>query len=79
MSPKLPRDVSGEALVKVLCARFAYARRSQVGSHLTLELDGRGHIAVPMHKTIKIGTLSNILRDFEEQTGRPRDELLKLL
>lgn len=79
MSPKLPRDVSGEALVKVLCARFGYVKRGQVGSHQTLELDGRGHIAIPMHKAIKIGTFSNILRDIEQQTGQSRDELLKLL
>lgn len=50
-----------------------------MGSHQTLELDGRGHIAIPMHKAIKIGTLSNILKDFEQQTGHSRDELLNLL
>lgn len=78
LSPKLPRDVSGESLVKVLCSKFGYVRRSQVGSHQTLELDGHGHIAIPMHNVIKIGTLANILRDFEAQTDQSRDELLKL-
>ena len=54
--------------------------RNQAGSHMLLECaDGVNHLAIPAHKSLRIGTLGTILRQVEEQTGRSRDELLRLL
>ena len=80
MSPKLPRDVDGTRLARVLCSRYGYSIRNQVGSHMLLELnDAQGHLAIPAHKSIRVGTLGTILSLFETQTGTGREELLRLL
>lgn len=77
---KLPRDLSGEDLVKLL-ARFDYAVDRQTGSHirLTTQLKGEHHITIPAHDPLKIGTLNAILRDVAEHLGFSRDELLSQL
>jgi predicted RNA binding protein YcfA (HicA-like mRNA interferase family) len=48
---KLPRDLSGEELVKHLCRRWEYRQVHQVGSHVILETSQPGpqRIAVPEH------------------------------
>ncbi len=80
MSPKLPRDVDGLRLVRVLCSRFGYVEKNQVGSHHTLELTAtRAHLVIPEHKSLRVGTLSAILARFEDQTGRSREEILRVL
>ena len=74
---KLPRDISGDALVKGL-RRVGYEVVRQKGDHvyLTTQLNGQHHVAVPMHKPIKIGTLSNILGSVCAHLGVSRQELL---
>ena len=80
MSPKLPRDTQGRRLADVLCARFGYDERGQDGSHILLQHGvAGGHLSVPSHKPLKVGTLGSILRQFEEQTGLKREDLLKKL
>ncbi len=80
MSPKLPRDVDGQRLANVLCSRFGYAVRAQAGSHILLQHGvAGGHLSVPNHKPVRVGTFANILSDFEQQTGVSRDELLRKL
>jgi len=46
---KLPRDLSGSELIKLLCKHFGYRRVNQEGSHVILETtDPRQHrIAIP--------------------------------
>ena len=36
---KLPRNLSGELLVKHLCKRWEYAKVHQVGSHIILQTE----------------------------------------
>jgi predicted RNA binding protein YcfA (HicA-like mRNA interferase family) len=36
---KLPRDLSGNALVKHLCKHWGYSQVHQVGSHIILQAD----------------------------------------
>ena len=80
MSPKLPRDIDGTRLIRILCSRFGYTVRNRVGSHMLLERqNATGHLAVPAHKSLRVGTLGTILSMFEEQTGASRDDLLRLL
>jgi predicted RNA binding protein YcfA (HicA-like mRNA interferase family) len=61
---KLPRDLSGEELVKHLCKRWDYLKIHQVGSHVILQtaLPTHHRIAVPAHNPLRIGTLNAILR-----------------
>lgn len=61
---KLPREISGEELVKLL-KKYGYRITRQTGSHirLTTTLQGEHHITIPAHKYLKIGTLSSILND----------------
>ena len=46
---KLPRDLSGENLVKHLCRKWGYRVIHQEGSHIVIETDtpSRQRIAVP--------------------------------
>jgi predicted RNA binding protein YcfA (HicA-like mRNA interferase family) len=62
---KLPRDLSGDELAKVL-HRHGYRITRQTGSHLRLSsrIKGRDHhITIPRHETLKVGTLRGILGD----------------
>ena len=77
---KLPRDLSGEALAKDL-EKLGYIVVRQTGSHirLTTHKNGEHHITIPNHSPIKIGTLSEILRDVENHFDITRQELLNKL
>ena len=60
---KLPRDLSGEDLVKHLAKRWGYERVHQVGSHVILQTQQPAphRVAVPAHPALRIGTLNAIL------------------
>ncbi|MEO6874387.1 MAG: type II toxin-antitoxin system HicA family toxin [Opitutaceae bacterium] len=77
---KVPRDVSGAALVKALRV-LGYAVDRQRGSHIrvTTQQDGEHHEAVPNHNPIKIGTLSSILKSVAEHHKLTVEELLRTL
>ena len=74
------KDVSGESLARML-ERLGYALVRQKGSHARFTHLGppQAHIVVPMHKQLKIGTLSDILKSVAEQRGVPLETLLELL
>lgn len=61
---KVPRDLSGEQLVKVLCGNWAYRVVHQEGSHVILQTESPGHqrLAVPNHNPLRVGTLNSIVR-----------------
>jgi len=61
---KIPRDMSGGELIKILCRDWGYEVVHQVGSHVVLQTEAPGHqrIVVPSHPVLKIGTLNGILR-----------------
>jgi predicted RNA binding protein YcfA (HicA-like mRNA interferase family) len=78
---KVPRDFSGTELARAL-RRFGYDVVRQTGSHLRLTRHHAGddqHITIPGHKSLKIGTLNNILGDIASQVGITKDELVKKL
>jgi len=58
---KLPRDLSGVTLAKALCQDWEYIEVHQTGSHIILETKFPSHqrIAIPAHKSLRIGTLHN--------------------
>jgi predicted RNA binding protein YcfA (HicA-like mRNA interferase family) len=75
---KLPRDLSGPALVRILCRDWGYRVVHQQGSHVVLETDQPlpHRIAVPAHKSLRIGTLNGILRSVAAHKGVRREEIL---
>lgn len=78
---KLPRDLSGEQLIRALCKEWGYRRSRQVGSHVVLstETPAPQRIVVPAHKTLRVGTLSAILRNIASHKGVSRNDILKTL
>ncbi len=76
---KLPRDLSGEDLVKHLCKRWGYVRVHQVGSHVILQTEQpQPHrIAVPAHPTLRIGTLNAILASVAAHKNVAKEEILR--
>ena len=78
---KLPRDLSGEELVRSL-RRYGYSVIRQTGSHIRLSSSIKGgehHITVPAHKQLKIGTLAEILTNVAQYLEISRDALAQEL
>jgi predicted RNA binding protein YcfA (HicA-like mRNA interferase family) len=75
---KLPRDLSGASLIKLLCKHHGYRRVNQEGSHVILETDSPRHhrLAVPDHNPLRIGTLNAILRTVAEVKSLAKDDVL---
>ena len=66
---KLPRDLSGSGLIKLL-SKHGYVVTRQMGSHIRLTLNKdqqQFHITIPNHNPIKMGTLNKILNDVSSQ------------
>ena len=78
---KLPRDLSGAELIKVLGRHFDYRRLNQEGSHVVLETsEPRQHrIAVPDHSPLRVGTLNAILRAVAKAKGVEKEEIARHL
>ena len=75
---KLPRDLSGAELVKVLGRKYGYVRVNQVGSHIILETTApRSHrLSVPDHSPLRVGTLNAILRAVASAQNVDREDIL---
>jgi predicted RNA binding protein YcfA (HicA-like mRNA interferase family) len=76
---KLPRDLSGEELVKHLLQHWDYVKIHQVGSHVILQtLHPTPHrIAVPEHQHLRIGTLNAILSSIAAHKNVSKEVILK--
>jgi predicted RNA binding protein YcfA (HicA-like mRNA interferase family) len=77
---RLPRDISGEELVRAL-AQFGYQVTRQTGSHIRLTTlqGGEHHVTIPRHAALRIGTLAGILDDVERHVGLTRQALIERL
>jgi predicted RNA binding protein YcfA (HicA-like mRNA interferase family) len=77
---KIPRDLSGEQLVRLL-RKLDYRIVRQKGSHIRLTTDepSEHHLTIPNHDPIKLGTLNGILSDIAEHKQLTKEELLTLL
>jgi len=76
---KIPRDLDGRTLVRVLCRDWDFRLVHQSGSHIILQTETPSHqrIPVPDHTPLRIGTLNNILRLVASHKGVNREELLR--
>jgi len=71
---KLPTDVSGEELVKIL-QRVGFVVNRKRGSHIILRrADPYARVVVPDHKQVRLGTLRHILNE----AGVTVEQLLEL-
>ena len=77
---KVPRDISGRDLIRIL-KKLGYQQTRQTGSHirLTTEENGIHHLTIPDHNPIKIGTLSNILKDIASHFEITKEDLTERL
>ncbi len=67
---RLPRDLSGDDLARVL-EGLGYEITRQTGSHLRLTAAGPAEhpVTIPRHQSLRVGTLSSILRDLAAYHG----------
>lgn len=74
---KLPRDLGGDELTKVL-KKYGFQITRQTGSHvrLTSTIKGEYHITIPKHKPLKVGTLNSILNDVAQYLETDKQSLL---
>ncbi len=77
---KLPRNMSGKKLIKIL-TKLDYEMTRQTGSHirLTTNKNGKHSLTIPNHNPIRIGTLNSVLKDVANHHCLTYDELIKLL
>ncbi len=77
---RLPRDLTGEDLVKAL-RRLDYQETRTTGSHIRVTCPGppQHHLTIPKHDPLKVGTLAGILDELARARKTTREELLKAL
>jgi predicted RNA binding protein YcfA (HicA-like mRNA interferase family) len=78
---KVPRELSGAQLVKVLCRDWSYRVVHQEGSHIILQTDTPPpqRLSVPNHNPLRVGTLNGIVRAVSVHKGVERQQLLDAL
>jgi len=78
---KLPRALSGRAVVKILVKELAYTVVHERGSHIVLVTDKPQHhrIAIPDHRYLRLGTLNAIVKAVAESKHIDKDEVVELL
>lgn len=82
MSTRLPRDLSGNDLIKLLRRDYGYEVTRQTGSHVRLTLvfgKEQYHLTIPKHRNLRVGTLNSILGDVSEQIGQTKQEIIEKL
>lgn len=77
---KIPRDISGMELCKLL-KKYDYEITRQTASHirLTTHINGDHHITIPKHNVLKVGTLNSILVDIASHLELDKSILIKEL
>lgn len=77
---KIPRDISGEQLAKLL-KKYGFKITRQTGSHMRLTSTAKGefHITIPKHNPLKIGTLNSILTEVSNYLEIEKDLLMDQL
>ena len=77
---KLPRGVSGDRLIRIL-EKLGYGVIRQRGSHVRLRHQGPpAHtITIPLHQSLKTGTLHGILTEVAKMRSITVESLSELL
>lgn len=76
---RLPRDLAGERLARLLERHYGYSIIRSRGSHMTAMLAGEGGIrhsvTVPRHRNLRLGILDGIVSDVAEFVGQSKREV----
>ena len=77
---KIPRDVSGEQLSRLL-RKYGYEVTRQTGSHirLTTSQNGEHHITIPDHNPLKVGTLNAVIAAIADHLQKTKTQVLEEL
>ncbi len=78
---KLPRDIAGAELAKLL-SRYGYEITRQTGGHIRLRSAARGtdhHVTIPAHRNLRVGTLNSIVTDIATYLKMSKDDLTESL
>lgn len=60
---KLPTDLSGQELIRILI-KIGFVLQRQRGSHIVLRRESPfARVSVPNHKSLRVGTLRTVLRE----------------
>ena len=79
---KLPRDLAGNEVSRLLTRHYGYCVTRTKGKHVTMNLtiDGNRHIVtVPRHRDVRVGTLDGIIADVAEFLGLSKREVRETL
>lgn len=78
---KIPRDLKGSDLARVLCRQWDYKVVHQQGSHIILdtEIPSYQRISIPNHNPLRLGTLNSILRAVSRHKGVTKAEIINTL
>jgi predicted RNA binding protein YcfA (HicA-like mRNA interferase family) len=78
---KVPRDLNGAHVAKVLCRDWGYVQVHQEGSHIILQTEIPGHqrISIPNHNPVRVGTLNAIIKAVASHKRVERDAVLDSL
>lgn len=78
---KLPKDLSGRKVVDALVRKLEYRVVHEKGSHIVLETETPSHqrIAIPDHKSLRLGTLNAILRAVAMHKHLDKDQIAAIL
>ncbi|NCR41506.1 MAG: type II toxin-antitoxin system HicA family toxin [Microcystis aeruginosa W13-11] len=78
---KIPRNLKGSELIKILCKSWDYRIVNQEGSHIILETNvpSYHHICAPNHNPLRVGTLNAILNAIARHKGTTKQNVLNSL
>jgi predicted RNA binding protein YcfA (HicA-like mRNA interferase family) len=77
---RIPRGLSGREVAATLVRKLNYRLVHERGSHIVLETDKPSHqrIAIPDHKSLRLGTLNAIFRTVASHKHIEKDEIISL-
>ena len=79
---RLPRNIPGNELARLLHRRYGYEIIRQRGSHMRLSTNIAGtthRVTIPNQRPLRVGTLNSILSDVAEYLGISQSELRRNL
>ena len=78
---RLPRDISGEDLARLLKRLWLpnYASNGEPHAFDIYPLRRRASFTIPRHKSLRVGTLSGILKDISDYLDIGKEELIREL
>ena len=75
---RMPRDLDGGQLINGL-RKLGYEPTRQSGSHVRLtrcSSEGEHHVTIPLHKPLRVGTLTAILSEIAGHLDMSKVELI---